>query len=189
VSDAHSCPGSASGVLVGQPSAITASALGTNPACSYDTGTITVTASGGTGTLTYSKDGTNFQASNEFTGLAAGNYTITVKDANACATTTNQVTIVSPPPLELGVGEACTNGIEGSITVIASGGTGTLTYSKDGTNFQASNVFTGLAAGDYTITVKDANGCTRNDLTVTFDSCGVRFCPSPTVVRQRAPKK
>jgi hypothetical protein len=189
ISDAHSCPGSAAGVLVAQPSAITASASGTNPECSDGTGTITVTASGGTGTLSYSKDGTNFQASNEFTGLTPGSYTITVKDANSCTTTTNQVTIVAPPPLELGVGEVCTNGNVGSITVTASGGTGTLTYSKDGTNFQASNVFTGLTAGDYTITVKDANGCTRNDLTVTFDSCGVRFCPSGNVIRQRASKK
>ena len=189
ISDAHSCAGSAAGVLVAQPSAITASASGTNPACSDGTGTVTVTASGGTGTLMYSKDGTNFQASNEFTGLAAGNYTITVKDANGCTATTNQVTIVTPPPLQLGVGEACTNGTEGSITVTASGGTGTLTYSKDGTNFQASNVFTGLTAGNYTITVKDANGCTRSDLTVTFDSCGVRFCNSAGVVRQTARKK
>jgi hypothetical protein len=189
IADAHGCSGSATGVLVGQPSAITASAAGTNPECSDGTGTITVTASGGTGTLTYSKDGTNFQSSNQFTGLAAGNYTITVKDANGCTATTNQVTIVSPPPLQLGVGEACTNGSVGSLTVTASGGTGTLTYSKDGTNFQTSNVFTGLTAGDYTITVKDANGCTRNDLTVTFDSCGVHFCVSPTAVRQRSVKK
>jgi hypothetical protein len=189
ISDAHSCPGSAAGVLVGQPSAITSSASGTNPDCSDGTGTITVTASGGTGTLTYSKDGTTFQTSNVFTGLVPGNYTITVKDANGCTRTTNQVTIVAPPPLELGIGEVCTNGSLGSITVTASGGTGTLTYSKDGTTFQTSNVFTGLTAGDYTITVKDANGCTRNDLTVTFDSCGVRFCPSPGVIRQPSRKK
>jgi hypothetical protein len=189
ISDTHSCAGSAAGVLVAQPSAITASASGTNPACSDGTGTVTVTASGGTGTLMYSKDGTNFQSSNEFTGLAAGNYTITVKDANGCTATTNQVTIVTPPPLQLGVGEACTNGTEGSLTVTASGGTGTLTYSKDGTNFQSSNVFTGLTAGDYTITVKDANGCTRSDLKVHFDSCGINFCPSPGGVRKLTTKK
>ncbi|MBA4854104.1 PA14 domain-containing protein, partial [Emticicia sp. BO119] len=38
--------------------------------------------------------------------------------------------------------------------------TPTYQYSIDGTNFQTSNVFSGLAAGTYTITIKDVYGCT-----------------------------
>src|SRR6266404_2979963 len=95
VTDANSCTATTTGNIT-QPSAITASASPTNPLCSGGTGSITVTASGGTGTLSYSKDGTNFQASNVFSGLAAGSYNITVKDANGCTTTTGATTITIP---------------------------------------------------------------------------------------------
>ena len=53
---------------------------------------------------------------------------------------------------------ACLN--TGSITVAASGSTG-LTYSIDGRSFQASNIFTNIAKGTYTVTVKNADGCTK----------------------------
>ncbi|PYL18742.1 MAG: hypothetical protein DME30_02425 [Verrucomicrobia bacterium] len=123
---------------------------------------MTVAGSGGTGPYTYSIDGTNFGNSGTFSSLAAGSYTVTVKDANGC-TTTQPVTIAQPASAltasALATNPSCSSGT-GSITVTASGGTGTLSYSKDGTNFQSSNVFSGLAGGSYTITVKDANGCT-----------------------------
>ena len=71
----------------------------TNPLCNASaTGTITATGGGGTGTITYSKDGTTFQASNVFSNLAAGPFTITAKDANACIKTAS-VTLVDPPAL------------------------------------------------------------------------------------------
>lgn len=57
-----------------------------------------------------------------------------------------------------GNASACLN--NGSITVTASGSTG-LNYSIDGRAFQASNIFTNLAKGTYTITVKNENGCTK----------------------------
>src|SRR5258706_2547106 len=61
-------------------------------------GQITVTASGGSGSLTYSLDGGNPQSSNIFSSVSSGSHTITVKDG--CATpssaTTNQVNL-SPP--------------------------------------------------------------------------------------------
>src|SRR5205809_917870 len=161
----------ANGCSTTQPVTITepASALGssissqTNVDCfGASTGSVTVSGSGGTTPYTYSIDGTNFGNSGTFSNLAAGSYTITVKDANGC-TTTQPVTITQPASgliaSALATNPACSTGT-GSITVTASGGTGALSYSIDGTNFQASNVFNGLASGSYTITVKDANGCT-----------------------------
>lgn len=50
---------------------------------------------------------------------------------------------------------------EGSITVSGSGGTGTLVYSIDGQSFQSDGKFSNLKSGTYTITVKDASGCTN----------------------------
>ena len=49
-----------------------------------DTGEIAAGASGGQSPYMYSIDGTNFQNSNTFTDLAAGEYTVTVEDANTC---------------------------------------------------------------------------------------------------------
>jgi hypothetical protein len=48
-----------------------------------------------------------------------------------------------------------------TITVSAGGGTAPLQYSLDGVTFQPGNSFTSQVAGSYTITVKDANGCTK----------------------------
>jgi len=162
ITDGIGCQQTSAVITINQPSAISASATATNPLCSSGTGSITVTASGGTNTLTYSKDGTNFQTSNVFSGLTANTYTITVKDENNCIKTTT-ATVTSPNVISanaVGTNPLCSSGT-GSITVTASGGTGTLTYSKDGTNFQTSNVFLGLTANTYTITVKDANNCTK----------------------------
>ncbi|MEQ9467224.1 MAG: SprB repeat-containing protein [Ekhidna sp.] len=52
--------------------------------------------------------------------------------------------------------------IEGSISVSGSGGTEPYTYSIDGINFQSSATFNGLAASTYSLTIKDADECTRN---------------------------
>ncbi|MCX2738923.1 gliding motility-associated C-terminal domain-containing protein [Pontibacter anaerobius] len=144
------------------PSDLTASA--TTATCGNSNGQINVSAvTGGTAPYTYSKDGVNFQASATLTGLAAGEYQVTVKDANGC-TVVKAVTVAnaSGPEGFTVAGKASTCGAaNGEATVSAViGGKAPYTYSKDGTNFQPETTLTGLAAGNHTITVKDANGCT-----------------------------
>lgn len=134
------------------------------PLCNGDSNVeISVTASGGTGTLEYSLDGTNYQSSNSFTGLTAGTYNITVRDANSCTATTG-ANISEPAALVLSTAITyvqCFGENTGEISITASGGTGSLEYSLDGTTFQSATTFTELSAGDYTVTVKDTNGCTK----------------------------
>ncbi len=62
--------------------------------CGQTGGGFDVSASGGVGKLTYSINGTTFQDANSFKNLAAGKYTVTVKDANNC-TNTAQATVES----------------------------------------------------------------------------------------------
>ena len=164
VKDANGCTTTQS-VTITQPASALGSSISSqiNVGCFGSlSGSVTVAGSAGTSPYTYSIDGTNFGNSGTFGSLAAGSYTITVKDANGC-TTTQPVTITQAASgltaSALATNPSCSTGT-GSITVTASGGTGALSYSKDGTNFQASNVFSGLAGGSYSITVKDANGCT-----------------------------
>jgi hypothetical protein len=98
VTDGNACTTTSTATIT-QPTAITASATNTSVSCnSGSNGTITVTASGGTAPYTYSSNGTTFQASNSFTGLTAGTYTLTVKDANNCTQTTT-TTITQNDPL------------------------------------------------------------------------------------------
>jgi hypothetical protein len=160
-------------VTITQPSSAVGASITsqTNVKCFGDsTGSVTVAGSGGTSPYTYAKDGTTFGSSGTFGGLAAGSYTITVQDDNGCITT-QPVTITQPTSaLTLSLQKTCSNGNDGSITATASGGTGTLIYSKDGTNFQTSNMFTGLAAGNYTITVQDDNLCTKT-APITVNTC------------------
>ncbi|GAB5526048.1 MAG: hypothetical protein Roseis2KO_39200 [Roseivirga sp.] len=123
-------------------------------------GGFTVTAMGGTGLFTYSIDGTNFSATNTFSGLAAGTYTVSIQDESNCIVTLTQA-ITEPTALALqfeSLDISCNGAGDGQIAGIASGGTAPYTYSIDGTSFQFT-AFTGLAAGSYTLTVKDANDC------------------------------
>src|SRR5207247_1022874 len=148
-----------------------ASALGssisaqTNVACfGGSTGSVTVAGSGGTSPYSYAIDGVTFGISGTFNNLAAGPYTVTVKDANGC-TTTQPVTITQPASalgssISSQTNVGCFGSSTGSVTVAGSGGTCPYTYAIDGTNFGNSGTFSSLAAGSYTITVKDANGCT-----------------------------
>jgi len=165
--------------LVVVSSAVKKSYNGADLSCATATdGEITVTGAGGTGTLKYSKDnGANYVVSNVFSGLAAGTYQIRVKDANGCQSASIAVTITAPVTITgsgavtsnyNGAQISCVGSTDGKITVTASGGTGTLSYSINGGAYVASNVFTGLGAGTHTLSVKDANGCTFAPASVTI---------------------
>ena len=69
----------------------------TNPSsCGASDGTITITASGGTGAYTYSVDnGATFQAGNAFNTLSAGSYTVVIDDGN-CQTTGSTIALSDP---------------------------------------------------------------------------------------------
>ena len=117
-------------------------------------GEITVTASGGNAPLQYSLNGGTFQSSNVFTNLAAGSYTVEVKDAVGFIISTTSISISSPAQV---TASASVNNDQ--ITAMGGGGTGNLTFSI-GTGFQGSNIFSNQPNGVYTVTVMDANGCT-----------------------------
>jgi hypothetical protein len=172
---------------------INVSASQTNPTTGQTNGSITASASPA-GTYTYSKDGTNFQASGTFNNLAAGTYTITAKNSNGCIGT-RQITLTASNPctgININITPTASNVVpcstpanNGSISVSATGSNG-YTYNNNGGAYQASNVFSGLAAGNYTIGVKDANGCTSTQaVTIATASMGPNFTNVRTIIRSK----
>ncbi len=160
VTDGNGCTVSVTETVL-EPTALSATAVQDSVECfGGSDGSISVTATGGTLPYSYNS-GSGVQASNIFTNLAAGAYTITVTDGNGCTFVVNQ-TVLEPAALSATAVQdsvECFGGADGSITVTTTGGTLPYSYNR-GTGAQVSNIFSGLTAGTYTITVTDGNGCT-----------------------------
>lgn len=162
VTDANGCI-TVNSVNITQPTAITATQSQTNITCNGSSnGLANVNASGGTGSLTYSwspSGGTLATAS----GLSAGNYTCTITDANSCSIV-KAFTITQPSIITASVILTASPGCSlsnGSITVLASGGTGSLSYSWSPSGGTSSTT-SGIPAGSYTCTITDVNSCSIN---------------------------
>ena len=160
-------------VTIVENTAISGTAELTSPYGCISNGTITVTGvTGGTAQYDYSIDGVTFQASNVFTGLTQGTYTVIVRDANICTFITNDITIgpLNPPTdMDIVNSPVICPSLTSSLTVTSvTGGTGVLEYqiiapATATTPYQASNIFTGLEPGTYTIQVRDQNDCTYSE--------------------------
>ncbi|SHJ21583.1 gliding motility-associated C-terminal domain-containing protein [Tangfeifania diversioriginum] len=141
----------------------------TNPVCfDENSGSISTNVSGGFGTYTYAWTGPgDFTAdTEEITGLAAGWYYLAVTDSVGCVAE-DSVEIIEPEKLLTTIDSVehvnCFNGIDGAARVAVSGGTGNYTYSWNTVPEQTTALATGLAAGEYLITVTDENGCEVKD--------------------------
>jgi hypothetical protein len=153
-------------------------------------GSISASATGGSG-FTFSINGGAFQASGNFTGLAAGSYSVAAKDSRGCTgsrsftISANDVcasvnftvsgTTVSATP--------CLPTPNGSITVTTSGtGTG-FTYNLNGGAFQGSPTFTNLVAAAYTVGAKESGGCVKTaNITVNPTAAGPLFTAVKTIL-------
>lgn len=128
-------------------------------------GKIIVTASGGVIPYQYSSNGgTTYQFSDTLT-VAAGTYSVRIKDAAGCIKDT-VITVSQPTALAVSAVVTpvkCFGGADGKIKLTASGGGNpTFEYSFDGgTNYQSFDSLN-VAAGTYNIRVRDANGCTKD---------------------------
>ncbi|HMC98413.1 MAG TPA: PKD domain-containing protein, partial [Flavobacteriales bacterium] len=106
------------------------------------------------------------------TGLAAGTYIVTATDAYGCDTTLS-VMINEPAAISIAsiaaTDESCAGNGDGSVTVIASGGTAPYHYSWNNGDTTATIT---VGSGTYTVTVTDANGCVPAQATATVNATG-----------------
>jgi len=146
--------------LVSCPALLTLTTSQANITCfGLNNGSASITeVSGGTGPYTYLWS--NGKTTSSITGLAAGEYSCTVKDAGSLAITKTFL-IAQPTLLYANVTStnvSCNNN-DGILTVAASGGTLPYQYSILSGTFQNSNIFSGLPSGDYIVNVRDNSGC------------------------------
>jgi len=183
VADRYDCRATSSVTITNTPELTVSPSL----SVTYDTygvscnggsdGELASNAAGGTPPYTYSWTGG--QTTSTATNVSAGNYFVTVTDANGC-TATNSIIVTEPPsfsfttssnpPTDCGIDD-------GIILVNASGGTSDFQYSIDGTTWQSSNSFTGLSSGNYPVYVRTEFGtCVQGPI-----SENVQVASSPTI--------
>ena len=141
----------------------------------FEDGAISITASGGTGAYTY--DWADLEGDDNVedrTGLAAGTYSVTVTDENGCTASLNDIQVDEPDELMAQVDNVmdaiCFGFEDGSIDISVSGGTPPYSYDWDDlAEADEPEDRSGLAAGTYSVTITDENGCTVSLEDITVD--------------------
>ena len=168
VTDENGCTATDSETVTEPASLIASVAIDSNATCNgFSDGGATASASGGT--LPYNYLWSNAATTASITGVAAGTYTVTITDNNGCTATDSRM-VTEPASLIASVAidsNATCNGFsDGGATASASGGT--MPYNYLWSNSATTASITGVAAGTYTVTITDNNGCTStNSGTVT----------------------
>ncbi|MBN4052457.1 SprB repeat-containing protein, partial [Sphingobacteriaceae bacterium AH-315-L07] len=175
VTDANGCQATAS-VTITQPNPLSITTSGTNLLCNAQcTGQATATGSGGT--TAYSYSWSNGSTTQNLSSLCAGSYTATITDANGCQVDAS-VVIIEPTVLSIsttGTNATCNGVCDGQASSTPSGGT--VAYSYSWNNGSTTQNLSSLCVGNYTVTLRDANGCeatasvaitTPNPLSVTL---------------------
>ncbi|MBR4583249.1 MAG: gliding motility-associated C-terminal domain-containing protein [Bacteroidales bacterium] len=164
VRDVHSCSVEAS-ITITQPDEIIITVESTSPQICETLGSITVSAEGGTGELSYAWSTTAHEVT--YSELTAGNYTVTVTDENRCsATRTIEVedhSVIPDVDITNNTGVTVITCAVTEISLTAEG-TGDFEWS----NGEAGAELTVTTPNDYTVTITDANGCV-NTATITIE--------------------
>jgi surface protein len=160
ITDFNGCTSIVNATITQPVSALSGSTSLTNVSCfGGANGAINLTSSGGTAPYTYNW-GSGITTEDR-TGLTAGNYTVNITDLNGCSATVN-ATITQPASALSGSATVsnvdCFGGANGSINLTSSGGTVPYTYNW-GSGITTEDR-SGVAAGSYTVTITDLNGCT-----------------------------
>jgi gliding motility-associated-like protein len=178
IMDANFCTKDTAFVLLDPDPILIQSFSSTLPLCvgSAD-GTVSIVATNTVAPYTYRIDAGAFISPGNFTGLLAGTHTIRIKDAYGCTKDTTFV-LANPSPVTIATfikRPLCNGTSDGSVSLLAIGGTGPYTYSIGATGiFVASNLFAGLASGTYTFKAKDAHNCIQSISVTVLDSIAIK---------------
>ena len=165
ITDANGCTATTS-ATVGTQTAMSANISNTTDVtcANGNDGSITLNITNGTAPYSFAWSDATIGNLQNPTNLSAGNYTVTVADANGC-TTTASANIGTLPQMSVGIVTAinvtCFGGNNGGIVLSITNGNAPYSFAWSG-NTPLGNIQNpaNLSAGNYTVTVTDANGCT-----------------------------
>lgn len=131
----------------------------TQPTCGANNGSVIVTPSIPNGVYTYAWSGSGNTTAN-ISGLAPGNYSVTVTDSSGCSTDASFTLQSSMPTIDtvLVINESCAGENDGRLNLTVTGGLTPYTYAWS--NGNTTEDIAGLMPSAYSVTVADANGCT-----------------------------
>jgi len=162
--DNNNCVGSNTFTLTvnANPTAINFSV--TPSACNSPTGSVTINSTtGGSPAYQYNFNNTGFNSTTSYTGLAAGSYSLIVKDQNNCTFSTfaNIVTATGPSAVATTLVKDSCGRNTGTITInTVTGGTPGYQFSVDNSAISSTSIYSNLTAGPHSIVVTDNAGCT-----------------------------
>lgn len=186
VTDANGCAKDTTGLIVTQPTKVQGTTTTTTANCGQADGGACVTATGGTGAYTYLWNTTPAQTTTCATNLAAATYSVIIQDANKCPDTVTATVpnLAGDTAVIVSSTNATCNGLSNGTAVGGGkGGTPPYTYSWSTTPAQTTPNATGLAAGNYTVTVKDQTGCISTaSVTITQPSVVVASLSPPQTI-------
>ncbi|WP_299768193.1 Ig-like domain-containing protein, partial [uncultured Dokdonia sp.] len=150
-------------ITVNEPSILSGGIAVNNVLCFGDnTGSLNLTVSGGTFPYTFAWS--NGATTEDIIDLVAGDYSVIVTDANGCTITVNATVSQPTRALDLSgvsIDVLCNGEATGSVDITVIGGTPPYTYAWS--NGETTEDISNVLAGNYTVIVTDANGCTISD--------------------------
>jgi gliding motility-associated-like protein len=176
VRDANNCPRDTNFIITQAPPIAIPFNKTNNLCAGGNSGAINVNVSGGNPLPTYlyswNFNGSFFSNNEDLTGLFSGVYALTVTDGNGC-TKTISINITEPASVSISAivtNILCFAGSNGSIDLTLTGGVNPINSSWTGVNYLGNNYnastqdITNLKAGEYTVTILDGNGCSKDSI-------------------------
>ncbi len=171
VTGTNSCPDT-NRITINQPAQINHNIAVVDAHCGFANGAASEAVNGGTPPYVYnwSSGGGNVTS---VSGLAFGNYSVTVTDSQGCGITDNF--IIHQQPLlsvTLNTTDAACGQTNGSVLALTTGGTAPYSYSWS-PNVSTTNSANNLGGGNYMVTTTDASGCVEQDTATILQQPGL----------------
>jgi hypothetical protein len=173
VTDAGNCSAVGSRTITQNTNALNVTYTSTNVRCAGgNTGAIDLTVTGGQQPYTYRWYAPLSATTQDVNGLAGGTYTVMVSDAAGCNTVVS-IVIQQPSTMTMTFTTTPAGGANnGTASVSVNGGVAPYTFQWS--NGSTGQTTVGLAAGSYSVLVRDANGCEAIATVIISNTVGVQ---------------
>jgi gliding motility-associated-like protein len=161
VTDQNNCTTSNSIQVTTANGPVISSSVITDVLCNGgNNGSINISVVGGVSPISYLWS--NAELTQDISGLTANTYSVTVTDDNSCSVTASYTVAQNSPIIltALSSDVSCNGGTNGAIDLSISGGSPNYQYLWS--NSQITQDITNLAAATFTVTITDANSCTKS---------------------------